>query len=404
MNALPVAGLALPGARPAAAQPAAPAENAETSFDEQLASAGQALDAPQAAHEGQGQAVSGNTQTDSGPGNEDDGRPEAAREFPWLSQWAAYAPVPAAPVKAVVAEAAGTPDTALAPAGTGTMPATVMPDDLAVPTGEATAGTTIPPAQPGLAKTVGTLPGLSAATGVRAQASAAPTRPVAADAAPARAAEMRRDGPPAPAARSAEAPVAELGAGGPLPATPQADVLQVSSTVPATGVSAPHQTLPAAARHDMPTVPGAPVPLHGGALQERIDTALRWMAGGGLHSAQIRIDPEALGPITVHLRLEGDVATVVFGSNHEQTRQALENSLAGLKEALSAGGLNLGQASVGSEQQSGFLAARRFEEPEAAGKAPSATATAEAAAIATVPQRSRTGGSGADGRMVDLYA
>src|SRR5690606_11346044 len=159
-----------------------------------------------------------------------------------------------------------------------------------------------------------------------------------------------------PRAGAAELPAARaaLTASVPAPAAPAAParaaapadpgVLQEAATVPVTNPHAQVHTPATSLRGDTPVVPGAPVPLHGGALQDRIDTALRWMAGGGLHTAQLRVDPDALGPITIHLRLDGDVASVVFGSNHEQTRQALEDSLSGLKEALSAGGLNLGQA------------------------------------------------------------
>ncbi|WP_132979306.1 flagellar hook-length control protein FliK, partial [Pigmentiphaga sp. D-2] len=188
----------------------------------------------------------------------------------------------------------------------------------------------------------------------------------------------------------------------PETSTAPAGVLQASATVPV-NTPAPHHAPASAARNEVPSVPGAPVPLHAGALQDRIDTALRWMAGGQLQTAQLRVNPEALGPITIHLRLDGDAASVVFGSNHESTRQALESSLAGLKDVLAANGLSLGQASVGSEQQSGFLAARQFAEREAQpGRAPAAGAAASGPADgpAAPVARGRAAGNG----MVDLYA
>jgi flagellar hook-length control protein FliK len=108
---------------------------------------------------------------------------------------------------------------------------------------------------------------------------------------------------------------------------------------------------PAAARSEIPTVPGAPVPLHAPQLQARVDDAVRWMSTQSIQTAEIRVTPDDLGPITVHLRMEGDVANVSFSSEHAQTRQALEASMGGLRTALGENGLQLGQAQVGSEQQ-----------------------------------------------------
>jgi flagellar hook-length control protein FliK len=75
------------------------------------------------------------------------------------------------------------------------------------------------------------------------------------------------------------------------------------------------------------------------------------MAGNGVQTAQIRVTPDELGPITVQVHLQGSTANVLLSSAHEQTRLVLESSLGGLRDALAAGGLSLGQASVGSEQQ-----------------------------------------------------
>lgn len=123
-----------------------------------------------------------------------------------------------------------------------------------------------------------------------------------------------------------------------------------SDTAPTSTAAAPG-TPAAAARHEVPTVPGAPVPLHAQQLQTRVDDAVRWMSTQSIQTAEIRVTPDDLGPITVHLRMDGDVANVSFSSEHAQTRQALEASMGGLRTALGDSGLQLGQAQVGSEQQ-----------------------------------------------------
>jgi flagellar hook-length control protein FliK len=145
----------------------------------------------------------------------------------------------------------------------------------------------------------------------------------------------------------------------------------------------------ASSRTDTPVIPGAPASLHGQALQGRLDEALRWMTGNGLQNAELRVTPDALGPITIHVRMDGDTASVMFGSAHEQTRQALEASLGGLRDALAAGGMTLGDASVGSEQQQRQMLAdfgngdrRQNTSDAAAADLTSAAATGAAAGLA----------------------
>ncbi|NYE26858.1 flagellar hook-length control protein FliK [Pigmentiphaga litoralis] len=177
--------------------------------------------------------------------------------------------------------------------------------------------------------------------------------------------------------------------------------------VPAHGVGA-HAT-PANSRADSPTIPGAPASLHGQALQGRLDEALRWMTGNGLQNAELRVTPDALGPITIHVRMDGDTASVMFGTAHEQTRQALEASLGGLRDALAAGGMTLGDTSVGSEQQQRQMLAdfgngdRRQNRADAApAEAVSALASGAAAGVAgdtTTPAAPRRGNG-----LLNVYA
>jgi flagellar hook-length control protein FliK len=155
----------------------------------------------------------------------------------------------------------------------------------------------------------------------------------------------------AAAANAAASSARTAAAGGNAEAnTPVAGVLAGSTTHTA-AASAATAGAPAAARQDVPTVPGPPVPLHAPQLQSRVDDAVRWMSTQSIQTAQIRVTPEDMGPITVHVRMEGDVANVTFSSEHAQTRQVLEASMGGLRTALGENGLQLGQAQVGSEQQ-----------------------------------------------------
>jgi flagellar hook-length control protein FliK len=174
-----------------------------------------------------------------------------------------------------------------------------------------------------------------------------------------------------------------------------------------TGASATAATAgaPALARHEIPTVPGAPVPLHAQQLQTRVDDAVRWMSNQSIQTAEIRVTPDDLGPITVHLRMDGDVANVSFSSDHAQTRQALEASMGGLRAALSDSGLQLGQAQVGSEQQNqqAFQAFANSGGEDRRARQAAAAADRMQATVNALGQRAPTPAQSGTS-LVDLYA
>lgn len=73
-----------------------------------------------------------------------------------------------------------------------------------------------------------------------------------------------------------------------------------------------------------------------------------WMAKNDQQSAQININPPQLGPVQITLQINGDQATAIFASPHTEVRQAIEGSLAQLRDMLATAGINLGQADVGA--------------------------------------------------------
>lgn len=91
---------------------------------------------------------------------------------------------------------------------------------------------------------------------------------------------------------------------------------------------------------------------------------LVWMAKNDQQTAQININPPQLGPIQIHLSLNGDQATATFASPFGEVRQAIESSLPQLKEMLASSGIDLGQANVGAN-----LAQQQREAPQQQGKA-----------------------------------
>ncbi len=123
-----------------------------------------------------------------------------------------------------------------------------------------------------------------------------------------------------------------------------------------------------AAGSEAPAAPAAQAridtPLHSPAWSHSLGDRMVWLARNEQQSAQISITPPQLGPIQITLNLNGDQASAVFASPHAEVRQAIQDALPQLRDMLSAAGINLGQANVGSQMaQQG----REFAEQFAAG-------------------------------------
>lgn len=101
--------------------------------------------------------------------------------------------------------------------------------------------------------------------------------------------------------------------------------------------------------------PAVPVPLPmpadpSAGFDDGFGTRIAWMAEQRLGHAEIRLNPEHVGPIDVRVELDGDRVRAEFQSAHAEVRQAIEASLPRLRELLGQHGLQLGQADVGQRQ------------------------------------------------------
>lgn len=98
------------------------------------------------------------------------------------------------------------------------------------------------------------------------------------------------------------------------------------------------------------------------AWRNELGDRLVWMVGQRSQSAELILNPPALGSIEVRLNLNlaGNEAGAQFFSNNANVREALESAFPRLREMLAGAGINLGQASVSQESfqrdQSGHLA------------------------------------------------
>lgn len=125
----------------------------------------------------------------------------------------------------------------------------------------------------------------------------------------------------------------------PLPAAPAGSTAAAAVGATPVGAVPPGFT-------DLPALePGADQQAWTRGLGER----LLLMAEKGQQSATLRLQPEQLGPMQIHIRIDEDGASqVLFSAHHAQTRDAIEQALPRLRELFAEQGLNLAQADVDS--------------------------------------------------------
>ncbi|CAJ5252736.1 flagellar hook-length control protein [Burkholderia pseudomallei] len=123
-------------------------------------------------------------------------------------------------------------------------------------------------------------------------------------------------------------------------------------------------------------------------------------------SAELTLNPPDLGPLQVVLRVADNHAHALFVSQHAQVRDAVEAALPKLREAMEAGGLGLGSASV---SDGGFASAQQQQTPQRQSSDGSATRRAFGAstADASLDELAAASSGGAARRtvgMVDTFA
>ena len=84
---------------------------------------------------------------------------------------------------------------------------------------------------------------------------------------------------------------------------------------------------------------------------EELGSRLTLMAGQGQQSGSLRLTPEHLGPLEVRIDIKDDVANVFFGSQHADTRSALNEAMPRLRELFASSGLLLGDTGVSRDTQ-----------------------------------------------------
>ncbi|MGZ8159045.1 MAG: flagellar hook-length control protein FliK [Methylobacter sp.] len=93
-------------------------------------------------------------------------------------------------------------------------------------------------------------------------------------------------------------------------------------------------------------VPAITKPLSHPEWNKDLGERIVWMSSKAIPSAEIRLNPQHLGPISVRVNVTDDQATVVFTAQHAATREAIEASVPKLREMMGAQQLNLAEVNV----------------------------------------------------------
>jgi flagellar hook-length control protein FliK len=78
-----------------------------------------------------------------------------------------------------------------------------------------------------------------------------------------------------------------------------------------------------------------------------------WHVSQNIQSANLRLNPQHLGPLEMQVQMDGDRATVVFASQHAAVRDALESALPRLREMFSQNGMDIVDVNVSQQDSPG---------------------------------------------------
>jgi len=94
--------------------------------------------------------------------------------------------------------------------------------------------------------------------------------------------------------------------------------------------------------------------------QQELGDKLVWMHKQSMPSAELRLNPEHLGPILVKIDVSHEQATVAFTTQHLAVKEAIEAAIPKLREMLGGQQLNLADVNVSQQQSDQKQPARDF--------------------------------------------
>jgi flagellar hook-length control protein FliK len=90
-------------------------------------------------------------------------------------------------------------------------------------------------------------------------------------------------------------------------------------------------------------------PVNSPTFSQQLGQQVAWLGSQDIKQAQIRLNPQELGPLDVKVSIEHGKVDVTFMAQHPATVAAVQQSLSQLNQMLGGHGLSLGQATVGQQ-------------------------------------------------------
>ncbi|GGA27547.1 flagellar hook-length control protein FliK [Dyella nitratireducens] len=112
----------------------------------------------------------------------------------------------------------------------------------------------------------------------------------------------------------------------------------------------------------------ANAPVGSSGFAKELGQQITWLSGQDVKQAQIRLNPQNLGPLDVKVSVEHGRVDVSFVTQHPDTTAAVQQSLGQLHQMLGGQGLSLGHATVGQHGQQQF-AGQQGQQAQATGNA-----------------------------------
>jgi len=151
-------------------------------------------------------------------------------------------------------------------------------------------------------------------------------------------------------------------------------------------------------------VPAMTKPLSHPEWSKDLGERIVWMNSRAIPSAEIRLNPPHMGPISVRVDVADDQATVVFTAQHSAVRETLEASIPKLREMMGSQHLNLVEANVfqGPASDQGRSQAQNFAQTADGRRQVPMTEAGDAAD--EVEQEVTSGRAVASNGLLSLYA
>ncbi len=170
----------------------------------------------------------------------------------------------------------------------------------------------------------------------------------------------------------------------------------VSTYAAVSGLASSNLSSPSSA----PIVAQMTVPPQNPAWGDTVGDRVQWMASQNIQEAKIRLHPQELGLLEVHIKVGKDhQTTIVFSSPHSQVRDALEIAIPRLREMFGENGLSLGDVNVSQHSSSEQGHAHRDDKPASSSPSGNSISTNDSVDVAPPQQFISQGNS-----MLDLYA